>query len=124
MLYPIETVINRLIVQGTRTIIDNTDNGVGVVPINTRYEGFFDCMRTISEREGMLGFYKGFGAIAFEIALHLAVLKFAKVIATRIYDAEWIRRVEEDNIRTLMSSSQLSVSNQTSNILGQPENMS
>ncbi len=123
MLYPIETIINRLIVQGTRTIIDNTDNGVGVVPINTRYEGFFDCMRTISEKEGMFGFYKGFGAIAFEIALNLAVLKFAKIIATRIYDAEWIRRVEDDNIRTLMSSSQLSVSNPTSNLSSQTENM-
>ena len=58
-LYPFETIINRLIIQGTRTIIDNTDIGIGVVPIITRYDGFFDCLRTIEDTEGFLGLYKG-----------------------------------------------------------------
>jgi solute carrier family 25 protein 46 len=57
-MYPLETVLNRLIVQGTRTIIDNTDTGYGVVPINTRYDGFIDCIQSISQTEGLFGFYK------------------------------------------------------------------
>lgn len=83
-LYPMETVINRLIVQGTRTIIDNTDSGIGVIPINTRYDGFFDCVQTISETEGTLGFYKGIGALAMEGILCFVLLKLAESVATRI----------------------------------------
>ena len=83
-LYPVETVINRLIVQGTRTIIDNTDNGIGVIPINTRYDGFFDCIQTIKDMEGTMGFYKGMGALIIETCLQIALLKIAKLIAFRI----------------------------------------
>jgi solute carrier family 25 protein 46 len=64
LLYPYETVLNRLFVQGTRTIVDNLDkSGVGCVAINTRYLGFFDCCQTIIETEGNWGrgFFKGIG---------------------------------------------------------------
>ena len=83
-LYPMETVINRLMVQGTRTIIDNTDSGVGVIPINTRYDGFFDCVQSVSQAEGSLGFYKGIGALALEAMLCVGLLKLAKSVATRV----------------------------------------
>ncbi|KAI1239682.1 hypothetical protein IHE44_0011106 [Lamprotornis superbus] len=63
MLYPLETVLHRLHIQGTRTIIDNTDLGYEVLPINTQYEGMKDCINTIKREEGMQGFYKGFGAV-------------------------------------------------------------
>ena len=78
-LYPIETVINRLIVQGTRTIIDNTDNGVGVVPIITRYDGFFDCLRTIEHTEGFLGLYKGTINLSVIVSLILTIFLIQKV---------------------------------------------
>jgi solute carrier family 25 protein 46 len=68
VLYPFETALNRLIVQGTRTIIDNTDNGFGVVPINTRYDGFIDCLKTIEHTEGFFGFYKGVGLVVLELS--------------------------------------------------------
>lgn len=84
VLYPIETVINRLIVQGTRTIIDNTDNGVGVIPINTRYDGFWDCLQTINDVEGIGGFYKGIGALIFETVALVCLLKAAKCVAIRV----------------------------------------
>ena len=64
LLYPYETILNRLFVQGTRTIVDNLDKtGVGCVAINTRYLGLVDCCRTIMETEGQWGrgFYKGVG---------------------------------------------------------------
>ena len=103
-LYPLETIINRLIVQGTRTIIDNTDNGYGVLPINSRYEGFLDCARTIADTESVLGFYKGLGAVITEVTISYFILKLAKVVAIRIYDSEWITRSDEDKIRNLMAS--------------------
>lgn len=105
MLYPIETILNRLIVQGTRTIIDNTDTGYGVVPINTRYDGFFDCASTINQTEGFFGFYKGIGAIVVEALLHYAILKLAKTIALHIFDSEWTTRSDMNNIKNLMTSS-------------------
>ncbi|XP_074851340.1 mitochondrial outer membrane protein SLC25A46 isoform X2 [Carettochelys insculpta] len=80
MLYPLETVLHRLHIQGTRTIIDNTDLGYEVLPINTQYEGMRDCINTIKREEGMLGFYKGFGAVVVQYTLHVAVLQLTKII--------------------------------------------
>uniref|UniRef100_A0A452UK48 Mitochondrial outer membrane protein SLC25A46 n=1 Tax=Ursus maritimus TaxID=29073 RepID=A0A452UK48_URSMA len=80
ILYPLETVLHRLHIQGTRTIIDNTDLGYEVLPINTQYEGMRDCINTIKQEEGMLGFYKGFGAVVIQYTLHAAVLQITKII--------------------------------------------
>ena len=55
ILYPVETVLHRLHLQGTRTIIDNLETGREVVPIITRYEGFVDCFSSIISDEGMSG---------------------------------------------------------------------
>jgi len=67
-----------LCVQGTRTIIDNTDTGLEVLPIITRYDGAFDCYATIVSEEGFAGLYKGFGALILQYALHVAVLKITR----------------------------------------------
>ncbi|XP_058512302.1 mitochondrial outer membrane protein SLC25A46 isoform X1 [Ochotona princeps] len=80
ILYPLETVLHRLHIQGTRTIIDNTDLGYEVLPINTQYEGMKDCINTIRQEEGVLGFYKGFGAVLIQYTLHAAVLQITKII--------------------------------------------
>ncbi|KAM8792847.1 mitochondrial outer membrane protein SLC25A46 isoform 2-T2 [Eudromia elegans] len=80
MLYPLETVLHRLHIQGTRTIIDNTDLGYEVLPINTQYEGMRDCINTIKREEGMLGFYKGFGAVIVQYSVHVAVLQLTKIL--------------------------------------------
>ncbi|XP_014732805.1 PREDICTED: solute carrier family 25 member 46 isoform X2 [Sturnus vulgaris] len=80
MLYPLETVLHRLHIQGTRTIIDNTDLGYEVLPINTQYEGMKDCINVIKREEGMKGFYKGFGAVIVQYTLHVAVLLLTKII--------------------------------------------
>ncbi|XP_012502823.1 PREDICTED: solute carrier family 25 member 46 [Propithecus coquereli] len=80
ILYPLETVLHRLHIQGTRTIIDNTDLGYEVLPINTQYEGMRDCINTIRQEEGVLGFYKGFGAVVIQYTLHAAVLQITKII--------------------------------------------
>lgn len=103
-LYPIETILNRLMVQGTRTIIDNTDTGYGVVPINTRYDGFFDCARSIHETEGFLGYYKGFGTLIIEMLIAYAIINFGKTVALRIFDSEWTSRSDMKNLKNLMAN--------------------
>lgn len=65
----------RLHIQGTRTIIDNLDTGTSVIPILTRYDGFFDCWNTITREEGRWGLYKGFGALIIQYALQLSIIK-------------------------------------------------
>ncbi|XP_056314380.1 mitochondrial outer membrane protein SLC25A46 [Danio aesculapii] len=80
LLFPLETVLHRLHIQGTRTIIDNTDLGFEVLPINTQYEGMRDCINAIRREEGTMGFYKGFGSIVVQYSLHAAVLQITKMI--------------------------------------------
>ncbi|XP_062311406.1 mitochondrial outer membrane protein SLC25A46-like [Osmerus eperlanus] len=80
LLLPLETVLHRLHIQGTRTIIDNTDLGFEVLPINTQYESMRDCINVIRREEGPLGFYKGFGSIVVQYTLHAAVLQITKLI--------------------------------------------
>ena len=80
VLYPLETVLHRLQVQGTRTIIDNMDTGMGVVPIITRYEGMFDCFQTIIRDEGLMALYKGFGALVMQYTIHVALLKLTRFV--------------------------------------------
>lgn len=80
LLYPIETVIYRLHLQGTRTMIDDTDNGYAVVSLCTNYEGFFDCFSCIHEEEGITGFYKGFGALMLQYIVQLLVLRFTRKV--------------------------------------------
>lgn len=82
--YPFETILHRLQLQGTRTIIDNLDNGYAVVPILTNYEGVVDCYKTTIASEGFSGLYKGFGALLLQFAAHVAVIKIAKWIVTQV----------------------------------------
>ncbi|XP_017474828.1 PREDICTED: solute carrier family 25 member 46-like isoform X1 [Rhagoletis zephyria] len=82
--YPFETILHRIQLQGTRTIIDNLDNGYAVVPILTNYQGAIDCYRTTVATEGFSGLYKGFGAIVLQFAAHIAVIKLTKWVVTQI----------------------------------------
>lgn len=74
-LLPIETVLNRLYIQGTRTIIDNCDETTVVLPVLTNYEGFADCYQSIIKFEGFLGLYKGLGAIMIQYSIHFLICK-------------------------------------------------
>merc|ERR1712083_944850 len=75
ILYPVETVLHRLHLQGTRTIIDNIETGREVVPIITRYEGFADCFSSIISDEGISGLFKGFGSLVMQYAIHFLLLR-------------------------------------------------
>ncbi|XP_076801153.1 mitochondrial outer membrane protein SLC25A46-like isoform X2 [Clavelina lepadiformis] len=78
VLYPIETVCNRINIQGTRTIIDNTDTGRGFLPVSSKYEGFWDCMSVSITTEGILGLYRGFGALILQHSMKYAIVRTAK----------------------------------------------
>jgi solute carrier family 25 protein 46 len=85
LLYPYETILNRLFVQGTRTIVDDLDKtNIGCVAINTRYLGFFDCCRTIFESEGFRGFFKGIGFLMFKFGLIYAGAHCSKLLIERL----------------------------------------
>lgn len=84
LLYPFETVIHRLHLQGTRTIIDNLDTGYSVLPILTSYQGAVDCFHTIVAEEGRAGLYKGFGALVLQFIAHAAVIRITKSIISHV----------------------------------------
>lgn len=82
--FPFETVLHRLQLQGTRTIIDNLDSGYTVIPILTNYEGFVDCYRSTVSTEGVAGLYKGFGALILQFVAHVAVIKIGRWMIQRV----------------------------------------
>lgn len=75
ILLPIETVLNCLYIQGTRTIIDNCDETTVVLPVLTNYDGFSDCYQSILRFEGNLGLYKGLGAIILQYSVHYVLYR-------------------------------------------------
>ena len=54
---------------------DNLDSGKEVVPIITRYEGFFDCFHCIVSEEGVSGLFKGFGTLVLQYTVQFLVLR-------------------------------------------------
>ncbi|XP_003703273.1 mitochondrial outer membrane protein SLC25A46 [Megachile rotundata] len=84
LFYPWQTVIYRLHLQGTRTIIDNLDTGRSVTPLLTGYSGARDCYSTIISTEGPLGLYKGFGAFLLEFTVNIVIVRVIKWIVTEL----------------------------------------
>ncbi|XP_071450769.1 mitochondrial outer membrane protein SLC25A46-like [Hetaerina americana] len=82
--YPMETVLHRIHLQGTRTITDNLDSGMEVLPILTNYRGASDCYETAISSEGSLGLFKGFGALVLQYSVHIAFLRLAKFVLTEV----------------------------------------
>ncbi|CAG0890535.1 unnamed protein product [Cyprideis torosa] len=78
IMYPMQTILNRLYLQGTRTIVDSVDESCGeVLAIITRYQGVEDCYNNIVKTEGPAGLFKGFGSLLLQYAVQLTVLKLA-----------------------------------------------
>lgn len=77
--YPAETLLHRLMMQGTRTIIDNCDTGSDVIPVSAHYTGVVDAVRAILVEEGPAGFNKGLGALILQYGVQLALVRLAKL---------------------------------------------
>lgn len=87
LLFPLELIMHRLYLQGTRTIIDNLDTGISVMPILTGYVGPLDCFVTTVAQEGRLGLLKGFGALLLQTALVGMIYKVVKISLVKVVDA-------------------------------------
>jgi len=85
LFYPVETIVHRLHVQGVRAIIDNTDTGVGVLPINSSiyYTDFWSCFKSIEETEGSAGLYKGIGCVLLKFSLLYGGMLLAHGVAKK-----------------------------------------
>lgn len=70
--------------QGTRTIVDNLDNGRSVLPILTNFTGAIDCYENCLASEGTLGLYKGFGALIMQYAVHIALIQISRFLFTEL----------------------------------------
>lgn len=89
VLYPFETVLHRLYIQGTRVLIDNMDSGCEVAGISTQYTGVLDCFRSIIVEEGVLGLYRGFGAFILQFSIYAAGLKIVQYLFEQISKSEY-----------------------------------
>lgn len=87
ILFPLETIMHRLYLQGTRTIIDNLDTGASVMSITTGYTGPIDCFVTTVAEEGRLGLFKGFGALLLQTALVGMLYKVVRISLVKVVEA-------------------------------------
>ncbi|KHJ97064.1 hypothetical protein OESDEN_02966 [Oesophagostomum dentatum] len=89
ILFPFETVMHRMYIQGTRTLIDNLDTGLSAISITVKYNGFTDC---------------GVGALALEYLLHSLLHQAVRACFDR--GSEILRRATENsaNITPVSSS--------------------
>ncbi|MFH4975267.1 hypothetical protein AB6A40_001976 [Gnathostoma spinigerum] len=98
--YPFETVLHRLYVQGTRTLIDNLDNGMAAISIGVKYAGIIDCIKNMANREGICVFYSGIGALALQYMLNFCVLRSIRSIydyGTRAFARAQFGRVTQSD---------------------------
>lgn len=84
VLLPVETTLNSIYIQGTRTIIDNCDETTVVLPVLTNYDSFLDCLQSIMRFEGKVGLFKGLGAILLQYSIHYLLFKTSYIIMKKI----------------------------------------
>lgn len=85
LFYPIETILNRLYAQATRTLIDNLNSGIVIKPVLSNYQGFFDCKKSILQSETNLGFYKGIGSMFLQFSIQFLIMKLTKSIVKNYF---------------------------------------
>ncbi|KAJ6219005.1 hypothetical protein RDWZM_004817 [Blomia tropicalis] len=85
VLYPFQTVLYRLFLQGTRTLIDNVDGRTAVIPLITNYESASDCYNSIMKYEGNAGLFKGFGALILQYSLQASLIQLTNYFVENIF---------------------------------------
>ncbi|KAK4871619.1 hypothetical protein RN001_015743 [Aquatica leii] len=106
--YPFETILHRLYLQGTRTIIDNLETGRSVLAILTNYRGPVDCYESCLRTEGVFGLYKGFGALILQYIAHIFVVRVTKFILTEISAMYRGRKTSPNKSPKMLAQNQLS----------------
>ncbi|PAV68865.1 hypothetical protein WR25_16800 [Diploscapter pachys] len=95
-LFPIETVLHRMYIQGTRTLIDNMDTGLSAVSMTVKYSGFFDCFKSIIENEGFFALYAGVSAVVLEYGLMWGFHQLVRACFDR--GSEMLRKATEGHV--------------------------
>lgn len=54
------------------------------MPILTNYQGPLDCYESCLSKEGVLGLYKGFGALILQYTAHVAVVYLTRLLLTEL----------------------------------------
>lgn len=103
ILYPFETILHRMYIQGTRTLIDNMDTGLSAVSMTVKYSGFFDCTRQVLETEGFWALYAGVGAVLLEYSLHQGLQQLVRACFDR--GSELLRKATQGH--PVVQSSQI-----------------
>ncbi|CAO4363482.1 unnamed protein product [Caenorhabditis nigoni] len=103
ILYPFETILHRMYIQGTRTLIDNMDTGMSAVSITVKYSGFFDCVKKVLETEGFWALYAGVGAVLLEYSLHQGLQQLVRACFDR--GSELLRKATQGH--PVVQSSQI-----------------
>lgn len=68
---------------GTRTLIDNLDNGVSAVSITAKYNGIYHCFRSITKHEGWWALYGVRFRIPLSICSPICACESASVFSDR-----------------------------------------
>ncbi|VDD94318.1 unnamed protein product [Enterobius vermicularis] len=76
--YPLETVLHRLYIQGTRTLIDNLDTGISAISITAKYSSLTDCVQRIVKQETPWALYAGAGALCLQYLLNFSFLRVVR----------------------------------------------
>ncbi|CAI4229886.1 unnamed protein product [Auanema sp. JU1783] len=95
ILFPAETILHRMYIQGTRTLIDNLDTGLSAVSIPVKYNGFFDCLRSTVESEGFWALYSGIGALGMQYILHSLLQQLIRALFDQ--GSEVLRKATADH---------------------------
>ncbi|KAJ1374121.1 hypothetical protein KIN20_036728 [Parelaphostrongylus tenuis] len=99
ILFPIETIMHRMYIQGTRTLIDNLDTGLSAIAITAKYGGFADCFRSVLQNEGFWALYSGVGALALEYLLHSLLHQAVRACFDR--GSEVLRYATQSSFKTV-----------------------
>ena len=74
LLYPVETVMTRLVYQGMPVLVDDVQTGLNVRLVASFYRGFVSCVTGIWEAEGVFGFFRGYSSLLLRYFLHGGIL--------------------------------------------------
>lgn len=113
ILFPLETIMHRLYLQGTRTIIDNLDTGVSVIPILTGYTGPMDCLVTTVAQEGRLGLLKGFGALLLQTVVIGILYKVVRISLVKVVDTYALSSNQSPQTLTNIQNNQINTPEQS-----------
>eukprot|EP00116_Pleurobrachia_bachei_P007322 sb/3467584/ len=78
-LLPLEIIMNRLHLQGSRAIVDNVLDARHVFPYLSSYSTAQQCIEALIDEEGVTSLWKGLSAVLLQYTLRLTVVQTAKL---------------------------------------------